>query len=48
MALLTWAQGVNKFFEPTVRLQADRGQRVIDTGPYAVVRHPGYLWTALG
>jgi protein-S-isoprenylcysteine O-methyltransferase Ste14 len=43
MVLLTWAQAVNKFFEPTVRLQADRGQRVIDSGPYAAVRHPGYL-----
>ena len=21
----------------------DRGQKVIDTGPYAVVRHPGYV-----
>jgi protein-S-isoprenylcysteine O-methyltransferase Ste14 len=43
MVLLTWAQAVNKFFEPTVRIQADRGQRVIDTGPYAVVPHPGYV-----
>src|SRR5579872_5201328 len=34
---------VNKFFEPTVRIQADRGQTVIDTGPYAIVRHPGYF-----
>jgi protein-S-isoprenylcysteine O-methyltransferase Ste14 len=42
MVLMTWAMSVNKFFEPTVRLQADRGQRVIDTGPYALVRHPGY------
>jgi len=42
MVLLTWAQAVNKFFEPTVRIQADRGQRVIDSGPYALVRHPGY------
>lgn len=43
MVLLTWVQGVNKFFEPTVRIQSDRGQTVIDTGPYAVVRHPGYV-----
>jgi protein-S-isoprenylcysteine O-methyltransferase Ste14 len=42
-AFMTWATAVNKFFEPTVRLQADRGQRVIDVGPYALVRHPGYL-----
>lgn len=37
------AEAVNKFFEPTVRIQKDRGQRVIDTGPYAIVRHPGYV-----
>ena len=39
---MTWAESVNKFFEPTVRIQTDRGHRVIDTGPYAIVRHPGY------
>jgi protein-S-isoprenylcysteine O-methyltransferase Ste14 len=39
---LTWAESVNKFFEPSVRIQTDRGHRVIDTGPYAIVRHPGY------
>jgi protein-S-isoprenylcysteine O-methyltransferase Ste14 len=44
MAGLTWAQAVNKFFEPSVRIQTDRGHRVIDTGPYAIIRHPGYLF----
>jgi protein-S-isoprenylcysteine O-methyltransferase Ste14 len=44
---MTWAQAVNKFFEPTVRIQADRGHKVIDTGPYAIVRHPGYVAGAL-
>ena len=29
--------------QPTVRIQADRGQSVIDSGPYSVVRHPGNL-----
>jgi protein-S-isoprenylcysteine O-methyltransferase Ste14 len=43
LGLVTWAEAVNKFFEPTVRIQTDRGHRVIDTGPYAVVRHPGYV-----
>ena len=43
MVGLTWAESVNKFFEPTVRIQTDRGHRVIDTGPYAIVRHPGYV-----
>jgi protein-S-isoprenylcysteine O-methyltransferase Ste14 len=41
---LTWAQAVNKFFEPSVRIQTDRGHRVIDTGPYAIIRHPGYAF----
>jgi protein-S-isoprenylcysteine O-methyltransferase Ste14 len=43
IAGLTWAESVNKFFEPTVRIQTDRGHKVIDTGPYAIVRHPGYV-----
>jgi protein-S-isoprenylcysteine O-methyltransferase Ste14 len=42
IAGLTWAMSVNKFFEPSVRIQTDRGHKVIDTGPYAIVRHPGY------
>ena len=42
-ALFSWAMGVNPFFEKTVRIQTERGHRVIDTGPYAFVRHPGYL-----
>lgn len=37
-----WAQAVNPFFEPGVRLQKEREQRVISNGPYALVRHPGY------
>jgi protein-S-isoprenylcysteine O-methyltransferase Ste14 len=41
---VTWAESVNKFFEPTVRIQIDQGHRVIDTGPYAIVRHPGYVF----
>lgn len=43
IALAAWAQAVNRFFEPGVRLQRERGQRVISTGPYAIVRHPGYV-----
>lgn len=42
-ALMTWAEAVNKFFETTVRIQSDRGHHVIDRGPYAIVRHPGYV-----
>ena len=41
---MTWATSVNKFFEPSVRIQTDRGHRVIDTGPYGIIRHPGYAF----
>jgi protein-S-isoprenylcysteine O-methyltransferase Ste14 len=38
-----WAQAVNRHFEPSVRIQTDRDHHVITTGPYAFVRHPGYV-----
>lgn len=41
--LTTWAMIENPFFEPTVRIQDDRGHHVVTTGPYAIIRHPGYL-----
>jgi protein-S-isoprenylcysteine O-methyltransferase Ste14 len=37
-----WAGIVNPFFSSVVRLQDDRGHYVVSTGPYRVVRHPGY------
>lgn len=43
IGIVTWAEGENKFFEVTVRIQTDRGHEVIDTGPYAIARHPGYV-----
>lgn len=39
----TWAMVANPFFSKVVRIQEDRGHRVIRTGPYQMVRHPGYL-----
>jgi len=33
---------VDRYFSSTVRIQFDRGQRVISDGPYRFVRHPGY------
>jgi protein-S-isoprenylcysteine O-methyltransferase Ste14 len=42
-----WAQAVNPFFEPGVRIQAERHQHVIDSGPYGLVRHPGYIFAIL-
>jgi len=32
----------NSFLSPTVRIQEERGQTVISTGPYHYVRHPMY------
>jgi len=42
-AFVFWAMVVNRFFSSIVRIQADRGQYVVASGPYAYVRHPGYL-----
>jgi len=41
--VLNWAMAANPFFEPTVRIQTDRGHKVVTRGPYGFVRHPGYL-----
>ena len=46
-ALVNWAVGHNRFFSAIIRIQHDRGHRVVDSGPYAVVRHPGYLGALL-
>ena len=32
----------NHYFSSVVRVQHDRGHRVVETGPYAFIRHPGY------
>jgi protein-S-isoprenylcysteine O-methyltransferase Ste14 len=37
----------NTFLAPVVRIQEERGQTVISTGPYAVVRHPLYAGAML-
>jgi protein-S-isoprenylcysteine O-methyltransferase Ste14 len=38
----------NRFFSAVVRVQNERGHHVIDSGPYSVVRHPGYAGLILG
>ncbi|HTJ57310.1 MAG TPA: isoprenylcysteine carboxylmethyltransferase family protein [Devosiaceae bacterium] len=42
-----WAEAVNRHFEPTVRIQTERNHQVVTTGPYAYVRHPGYIFANL-
>lgn len=41
-AFAVWALIENRFFSSTVRIQTDRGHSVCDSGPYRIVRHPGY------
>lgn len=37
-----WALIENRFFSSVVRIQTDRGHVVCNSGPYRIVRHPGY------
>ncbi|UFS63348.1 isoprenylcysteine carboxylmethyltransferase family protein [Sulfurimonas sp. HSL-3221] len=46
-AFAAWAIVENRFFSTTVRIQTDRGHTVCDSGPYRVVRHPGYAGNLL-
>ena len=42
-----WALAENRFFSTVVRIQTDRGHMVCDSGPYRIVRHPGYAGNIL-
>jgi protein-S-isoprenylcysteine O-methyltransferase Ste14 len=42
-AFTRWAMLTNRWFSSVVRIQTDRGQRVVTDGPYRFVRHPGYV-----
>ena len=42
-SLVVQSMRANRFFSAVVRIQTERGHRVIDRGPYGTVRHPGYL-----
>jgi len=46
-AFATWALAENRFFSGVVRIQTDRGHVVCDSGPYRIVRHPGYAGNIL-
>jgi protein-S-isoprenylcysteine O-methyltransferase Ste14 len=37
----------NSYAAPVVKIQAERGHKVSDSGPYAYVRHPMYGWAIL-
>lgn len=43
LLFIYWVMRTNSFAAPVVKIQKDRGQAVITTGPYAVVRHPMYF-----
>lgn len=43
----SWAMIENRFFSGMVRIQLDRGHTVCDSGPYRIVRHPGYAGNIL-
>jgi protein-S-isoprenylcysteine O-methyltransferase Ste14 len=42
-ALMLWAMVVNPHLEGVVRIQSERGHRVVAKGPYSIVRHPMYV-----
>ena len=46
-ALTTWSMHENRYFATIVRVQEDRGHTVCSTGPYRIVRHPGYVCAIL-
>jgi protein-S-isoprenylcysteine O-methyltransferase Ste14 len=46
-AIFSWAMVENTYFSTVVRVQEEAGQQVCTTGPYRVVRHPGYLGAVL-
>lgn len=41
-AFAVWALVENRFFSGVVRIQTDRDHSVCQTGPYRLIRHPGY------
>ena len=46
-AVSSYALIENAFFSGMVRIQSERGQRVVSSGPYRWVRHPGYAGALL-
>jgi protein-S-isoprenylcysteine O-methyltransferase Ste14 len=46
-ALSSYALVENAYFSGMVRIQSERGQQVVSSGPYDWVRHPGYAGALL-
>ena len=46
-AYASWALAENRYFSSVVRIQMERGHVVCDSGPYRIVRHPGYAGSIL-
>jgi protein-S-isoprenylcysteine O-methyltransferase Ste14 len=44
---IMWVMRENSFAAPVIKLQSERGHRVVSSGPYAFVRHPMYSGTIL-
>src|SRR3984893_9097642 len=42
---IMWVMRENSFAAPVIKLQTERGHRVVSSGPYAFVRHPMYSGT---
>ncbi len=47
LTLAFWAMRTNPFYSSVVRVQTERGHHPVATGPYRIVRHPGYAATIL-
>jgi protein-S-isoprenylcysteine O-methyltransferase Ste14 len=42
-ALTVWAMASNRFFYGVIRIAKEKGHAVCDSGPYRIIRHPGYM-----
>ncbi len=42
-----WALAENRFFYTLVQIRLEQGHAVCDSGPYRIVRHPGYAGNVL-
>lgn len=45
--IFMWAMASNAYFAEGVRIQTERGHTVCTSGPYRIVRHPGYVGSML-